>query len=139
MAVTQSELEARIQKQSANLSKRLQQVARYILDNPSGVAFGTTSSIAADAGVHASALIRFAQAFGFDGFSDMQKLFKDKLIIAAPDYQVRIESVLNDQPTHDEQNGLGWLKQISRANTHALEDMCNQVDDVALDEAITLL
>jgi DNA-binding MurR/RpiR family transcriptional regulator len=139
MATTQSELEQCIEEQCSTLSKRLQEVARYILDNPSGIALGTVSSIAHAAGVHASTLVRFAHAFGFDGFSDMQRLFKEKLITAAPDYQTRMQSVLNQPMAHNQQCALSWLKKIAQANAQAVEDICNQVDENTLNQAIGLL
>ena len=93
MTATQFELEKRIEQEFSSLSKRLQEVARYVIDNPNTIAFGTVASIAKAAGVHASTLVRFAHAFGFEGFSDMQQLFKDKMMVASPNYEARIKSV----------------------------------------------
>ncbi len=55
-----------------SLSKRLKQVAQYILDNSNSVAFDTVASIAQHADVPPSTLIRFANAFGFSGFNEMK-------------------------------------------------------------------
>ncbi|MGO4893091.1 MurR/RpiR family transcriptional regulator [Flavobacterium sp. W21_SRS_FM6] len=139
MLTTQSELEHAIESQFASLSKRLQQVARFVLDNPNSIAFGTVASIASTAGVHASTLVRFAHAMGFEGFSDMQKLFKDQLLVSAPDYQTRMQSVLQASSEHDDQCGLSWLRQVSASSAQAMETMCEQVDGLALNQAITLL
>ena len=139
MATTQSELENRIESEFSSLSKRLQQVARYVLDNPNGIAFGTASSIAQSAGVHASTLVRFAHAFDFEGFSDMQRLFKNKLMTSAPDYQARMQSVLADPMVEDKRCGMSWLKQIVTANMHAMETMCEEVDGEWLNHAIEQL
>src|SRR6188508_3465014 len=54
------------------LSKRLQQVARYVLDEPNELALETLVVIAARCGVQPSAIVRFAQSFGFSGASQMQ-------------------------------------------------------------------
>lgn len=139
MTETQTELEQHIESQYSSLSKRLQEVARYVLDNPNAIAFGTVASIAKAAGVHASTLVRFAHAFGFEGFSDMQQLFKDKLMVSSPDYESRIKSVQEEPATHDKKCGLSWLKQIVIANTHALENLCNSVDEQVLNDAISAL
>ncbi len=72
------------------MSKRLKQVAEFLLENPSIVALETVANIAAEAGVHPSALIRFAAAFGFDGFSEMQQLFRDKLVEHSTSYRERV-------------------------------------------------
>ena len=60
-----------IRRRYETLSKRLKQVARYILDNSNSIAFDTVASIAQQADVPPSTPIRFANAFGFSGFYDM--------------------------------------------------------------------
>ena len=65
-------LKARLIQIKPDLPKRLQQVAAFALENPQEMALGTASSIAARAQVQASTLVRFAQAIGFGGFSELQ-------------------------------------------------------------------
>ena len=43
------------------------------------MALGTVTSVAGEAGVQPSTLVRFAQAFGYSGFSDLQDVFKAHL------------------------------------------------------------
>ena len=69
-------LQDEIRRRYDTLSKRLKQVARYILDNSNSVAFDTVASIAQQADVPPSTLIRFANAFGFSGFNEMKQMFK---------------------------------------------------------------
>src|SRR6188768_3670223 len=64
------------------LSKRLKQVARYVLDEPNELALETLAVIAERCGVQPSAIVRFAQSFGFSGASQMQKIFRDGLLSA---------------------------------------------------------
>ena len=64
------------------LSKRLQQVARYVLDEPNELALETLAVIAERCGVQPSAIVRFAKSFGFSGASQMQRLFRDGLLSA---------------------------------------------------------
>src|SRR5690606_9676485 len=61
------------------LPRRLTQVAEYALNNPDDVAFGTAASIAAKAQVQPSTLVRFSQALGYQGFSDLQDVFRSRL------------------------------------------------------------
>src|SRR3989338_5662695 len=117
---TQQQLEQLIEQRFVTLSNRLQQVARYLLDHPDTVAFGTTATIASGAGVHASALVRFANAFGFSGFSQMQQLFKDRLVQTGPDYQSSIAAVKQDDSVPTAQAGLMYLQQINAANERAM-------------------
>jgi DNA-binding MurR/RpiR family transcriptional regulator len=71
------ELRSVIHSGSIRLPKRLRQIAIYCSQHPGDVALGTITSVAEAAGVQPSALVRFAQAFGFTGFSELQDLFKD--------------------------------------------------------------
>jgi len=85
-----SDLKTTITELHPKLSKRLRQVAEYLLEHPNEIAFGTVAVISKNAGVHPSTLVRFANAFGYSGFSEMQRLFQQKLIEEAPSYQERI-------------------------------------------------
>ena len=62
------------------LSPQLQQIARFALERPNELALGTVAAVAEAADVQPSALIRFANALEFGGFSDMQQLFKARLL-----------------------------------------------------------
>ena len=136
---TQQQLEQLIEQRFVTLSNRLQQVARYLLDHPDTVAFGTTATIAAGAGVHASALVRFANAFGFSGFSQMQQLFKNRLVQTGPDYQSRIAAVKQDDSVPAAQAGLMYLQQISSANERAMQQLTEELDPQLLTQACELL
>jgi len=136
---TQQQLEQLIEQRFVTLSNRLQQVARYLLDHPDTVAFGTTATIAAGAGVHASALVRFANAFGFSGFSQMQQLFKDRLVQTGPDYQSRIAAVKQDESVLGAQAGLKYLQQINAANERAMQQLTEELDPQLITQACELL
>lgn len=75
-ATSLNELQQQIRDRYDSLSKRLQQVSRYVLDNTNSVAFDTVAVIAERAGVPPSTLIRFANAFDFTGFNEMKQLFR---------------------------------------------------------------
>src|SRR5690606_10698174 len=79
-----------ILEQRSVLPKRIAQVAAYALDNPDEIAFGTTASIAASAGVQPSTLIRFAQQLGFDGFTSLQSVFRERLRERNTTYEERL-------------------------------------------------
>ncbi len=83
-------LRASIVERRAALPKRLAQVAIYALDNPDDVAFGTAASVAQSASVQPSTLVRFAQSFGFQGFSDLQDVFRSRLRERVPSYDERL-------------------------------------------------
>ena len=77
---TAEELRAAILVRYESLSKRLQQIARYVLDEPNAVALETLAVLAERTGVQPSAIVRFAKSFGFDGATQMQRLFRDGLL-----------------------------------------------------------
>lgn len=72
------------------LPKRLAQVATFAMAYPDEVAFGTVASIAERAEVQPSTLVRFSQAIGFNGFSDLQALFRDRLRTKVSAYEDRL-------------------------------------------------
>lgn len=86
-------LKALIAARAPDMPKRLVQIAGFALDNPDEIAFGTVASIAAQAGVQPSALVRFSQAMGYDGFSDMQEVFRDRLRGRILNYGERLQQL----------------------------------------------
>ena len=72
-------LRARLIADGDNLPKRLRQAAAYAIDHPDEIAFGSAASIAARAHIQPSTLVRFAQALGYAGFSDLQRVFRSRL------------------------------------------------------------
>ncbi len=136
---SQQQLEQLIEQRFATLSNRLQLIGRYLLDQPDQVAFGTTASIAQGAGVHASALVRFANAFGFSGFSQMQQLFQQRLVQSGVDYPSRIAAVREDHSVAPDAAGFSYLQQISQANQQAMQQLCAEMENVTLASATRLL
>lgn len=59
------------------LSKRLQFVARYILDD-NNISFETIESLSERLHVSSSTIFRFTTVFGYSGFSDFKKVFKQQ-------------------------------------------------------------
>jgi DNA-binding MurR/RpiR family transcriptional regulator len=73
------EFRAVLSSGATRLPKRLRQTANFLWQHPAAVALGTVTSVAAEAGVQPSTLVRFAQTFGYSGFSDLQEVFKTHL------------------------------------------------------------
>ena len=72
------------------MPKRLKQLAAFALAKPEEMAFGTVAEIAEHAGVQPSTLVRFAQTFGYGGFSQLQQIFRARLRERFPDYRERL-------------------------------------------------
>jgi DNA-binding MurR/RpiR family transcriptional regulator len=87
-------LKEAISREYPRLSKQLQAIARFALERPHDLALSTVAAIAQTLGVQPSSLIRFANALGFAGFSEMQRLFRSHLVArSAPSYRERIASL----------------------------------------------
>ena len=88
-----NELNALLQDTHANLSKKMQLIAFYIIDQPQHIALNTLAVIADDIGVFPSTLVRFAKHIGFGGFSELQELFKVQIAQSGINYRQRITDV----------------------------------------------
>lgn len=75
------------------LPNRLQGIARFALGNPDAIALSTVAEIARDAAVPPSAVIRFANALGYPGFTDLQRIFRERLVARSATYRERIEKM----------------------------------------------
>ena len=62
------------------LSKRLRQVAQFVLNNPEDVAIYNIVELARMAAVPISTITRFSKEVGFTGFADLQAVFRQRLI-----------------------------------------------------------
>ncbi len=69
-------LRAEIVERFSKMSPRLQQIARFALEHPNEIALQNGTLIASRLGVAPSAMIRFAKALDYRGFSDMQAVFR---------------------------------------------------------------
>ncbi|WP_114287828.1 MurR/RpiR family transcriptional regulator [Candidatus Halocynthiibacter alkanivorans] len=87
---TYDALRARIRDGFDDLSPHLQRLARSALDEPNFFALNTVAVLAQHVSVQPSTLIRFAKEFGYGGFSQMQRVFRLRLIEGAPDKRAEI-------------------------------------------------
>ncbi|MCF1744814.1 MurR/RpiR family transcriptional regulator [Paradevosia shaoguanensis] len=132
-----SALRALITARWEKLPRRLTQVASYALDNPDEIAFGTAAGIAAKAEVQPSTLVRFSQALGYQGFSDLQDVFRSRLRDKVPSYDERLAQL--------KEHGLGGSKAglvlagFLDAAERSVEDYRARLEPEALDRAVEVL
>ncbi len=118
-------LRERIIAGRSQMPKRLAQVAEFSITHPDEIALGTVGSIAARAGVQPSTLVRFAQTLGFQGFSDLQSVYRRKLQQRWPDYQERISSLRAKAP---DDPGSDLLAGFSEATINSILRMRDSYD-----------
>lgn len=75
------------------LSPQQQQIAQFALEHPDQLALGTVATVAQAVAVQPSALIRFANALEFGGFTEMQQVFRSRLLDRASSYRERIATL----------------------------------------------
>jgi len=121
------------------LSKRLKQVARYVLDEPNELALETLAVIAERCGVQPSAIVRFAQAFGFSGASQMQRLFRDGLLSAnnAIGYGERVRRF--SESVSRTAAGEGLLSEFVEGNILALQNLSETVSEKEMRDSVDLI
>jgi DNA-binding MurR/RpiR family transcriptional regulator len=73
-------LRAALVARSDRLSKRLSQVAQFCLNHPEEVAVSTLVRLADLAAVPPATITRFAKELGFQGFADLQQVFRERLL-----------------------------------------------------------
>lgn len=136
---TAEEFRTLLLEQYDGLSKRLKQVARYVLDEPNELALETLAVIAERCGVQPSAIVRFAQSFGFSGASQMQRLFRDGLLSAntAIGYGDRVRKF--SESVSQTAAGDGLLTEFVDGNILALQNLSETVSEREMRGAVDLI
>ena len=96
-ATTYDELKDHISRTYPEMSKQLQRIARFALEKPHDLALGTVAALAEATEVQPSAMIRFANALGYGGFSEMQQVFRGHLVERSASYRERIDQMRRKQ------------------------------------------
>jgi DNA-binding MurR/RpiR family transcriptional regulator len=135
---TFGELKDAIAENYPALSRQLQKIARFVLEYPEDIALETVAVIARRASVQPSSMIRFAQSIGFDGFSDMQQVFRTVLVTRPGNYRDRIET-LRRQSEVDGADPGAVLADSVEESIHALHLLQENTPTEDLIRAIELL
>jgi DNA-binding MurR/RpiR family transcriptional regulator len=134
-------LRSEIARRYDDLSPRLKQVASYVLDNPNDIALETLAVIAERCNAQPSTIVRFAKVFGYQGASEMQRLFRDEILSASPSpsYSERIRQF------RERSNAVDWLSpfnvmhDFTESNIIALEHLREAVRKEDLERSIELM
>jgi DNA-binding MurR/RpiR family transcriptional regulator len=92
------EIQAEIGRRFPTLSRQLQAIARFALGRPHDVALDTVAEAASKCDVQPSAMVRFAQTLGYGGYSEMQRIFRDRLVERSSSYRERIATLRKAAP-----------------------------------------
>ncbi len=125
----------RLHARSEGLPRRLRDCADYLAANHDRIAVSTVAEIARGAGVPPSAVMRFAKAMGFAGYSDLQRLFRAALTNPRPDYESRLRAL--------REAGAGspaaLLAEFVDSGRRSLGSLAGSIDPRSLDMAVSRL
>lgn len=116
------------------LSDRLRLIAEFALDHPTEMALGTVAEVAERAKVQPSAIVRFAHAMGYGGFTELQQIFRTRLVAGAvPSYRERIDGLRRDGRFRDSNSPHELLERFVSEGTASLDNLQVSVrkDDLA--------
>ncbi len=139
---TYENLRTQIARKHAQLSDRLRRIAEFAVQNPNDMALETVATLAGRIGVQPSSIIRFANSFGYDGFSDMQLVFRSRLVAdASPSYRERIQAMrsFKGRANGGENGADDVLSHFVADDIGALEDLHKDVGGRELERAVGLL
>jgi len=137
---TEDALIAAIAAEFANLSRQLKQIGSYVDQHRSYLGIQSIQEVADHCAVQPSAVVRFAKHFGFSGFTDMQKLFRDGLarqISPSKDYQLRIRSAIESGAK--DLRGADIVHAVIDGGISGMQELRSSLQEPAFDDAVDLL
>lgn len=137
---TYEALRAEIARRHARFSDRLKVIAEFALDHPTDMALGTVAEVAQRAKVQPSAIVRFARALGYGGFTDIQQVFRSRLVASlTPSYRERIAGLRRDGRFRDMNDPRAVLARFASEGMVSLESLQDAVRERDLARAIAIL
>jgi DNA-binding MurR/RpiR family transcriptional regulator len=112
-------------------------VGRYALEHPDEIAFGTAASVAAAAEVQPSTLVRFAHQFGYEGFSDLQSVFRARLRDRPSPYAERLKVLREGR--HGAHAELAILDGFLAAASRSIDKLAESVESRRFRRAVDIL
>lgn len=128
-----------IHERHDGMSKSYRRIAVYLTQNPNDAAVHSVSAIAERCGVHASNVVRFAQALGYDGFKTLQGLFQKRLSTAAPGFEARVKALESELGARQDRSEGGFLRDLIVRDIASLQNLLAEVAEADLGKAVTLM
>ena len=133
-------LRKRIVLESERLTPRTRDAAHYAVEHPNDVALSPLAAVATAAKMAPAAFIRMAKALGYDGYSDLQRLFRAPLQhVAKPTFSERIRHYGGEQTLENPDDPAEVLRAFSRANIVSLEHLQADAASLPLQQAIRMI
>lgn len=97
------------------------------------------TSLAERGGVHASSLVRFAQLFGYNGFKELQTVFRSRLATAAQGFEARVSALKDELQAHKHRGYAELLGNLVARDITCLQDLLSSVSEDDLNSAVNIL
>jgi DNA-binding MurR/RpiR family transcriptional regulator len=135
-----AELRDLIGRDSERLTPRMRDAAQYAMDHPNDIALNPVATVAVMAKIAPAAFIRLAKALGYDGYSELQRLFREPLQRSVkPTFRERIRHYGGEQTLDNPEDPADVLRAFSQANIVSLEHLQADAASLPLREAISLI
>ena len=133
------ELIQRFAHEYDGLSKQLKLVAQYISAHRQQMVVVRIRDVAQACRIQPSAVVRFAQHFGFAGFSDLQAIFREAYASGAQEitYQQRIRAVIDEHPAQMKSADLA--RRFLDTCQSGLVSVSENLDEGAFEKAVDIL
>src|SRR5690349_8760280 len=128
-----------IHERYEGMSKAYQTIALYLTQNPNDVGVLSLGAIAERCGIHASNLVRFAQALGYSGFKELQNLFRVRLTTAAPGFDARVRALESELGGREDRSELGFLRDLIVRDISSLQELVTDISAEQISQAVTLM
>ena len=138
--LTVEQLLQRISREYESLSRQLKVIARHVEQHSDHLGLEGIQEVAAQCSVQPSAVVRFAKHFGYSGYTELQRIFRDGLsrqIAPNRNYKTRIREVI--------ESGEGSLSAAEIAHEFlggsitGMQELQNSLDDASFKKAVDLL
>jgi DNA-binding MurR/RpiR family transcriptional regulator len=134
------DLREAISRRHDELSDRLRRIAVFAVEQPNEIALNTVSALASAIGVQPSSIVRFANAFGYEGFSDMQRVFRSRLVAeVSPGYRARFAAAHSNKRRVLGTDASSVLMREVADDTAALEELGRSIEPRQIQRAVDLL
>jgi len=115
----------------SRLSRRQKQVARFVVDDESFVAFASAAEVAQKAGVSTATVVRFCQALGYEGYPHRQVAVRQRFPHFATTVQRLEERLTSPIPKSD------LLARVFAADIDNIKRTTELVDSDTFEAAVT--
>lgn len=117
-----------ISENYSTLPKKLQAAAKYAIDNPERLAFGSMRSVAAECGVSTPTMLRLARRFGHQSYEGFKETFQ--VAVAKGSFSSRAQALQDPGEQSPEDESL--KARIERAALRNIDSAVNQNDETTL-------